>query len=442
MVRLTSSRTIASVLLLCVAVQAHPAARLHMRQDTTATSTELDPAVTDPATATDEGEAIPSGTEAETPTTGIEDPLASPTEEVTSSETSTEETSETDTAEATPTEESESSTTTETESTTSGPATPSVWISVNETDGRISTITPSVTEIDGVTSTVNNPDPDHTGGTDPGEDEPTSFLPTCDESKYQGGGKYAPFCLPNNSTHLWFKNTYYVTWDPTYWGDDEGNNQTVEITANYQNDSAHPQRGLVAFDSGVTPLSLGFITFYVDPDKYEDGAVIHWTMKRIGVLANTEKSFRSGPWVAISNEPVTHAMPSERPPVSTVGLAVGLPLAALFIVGVIGILHFCNKDKRSIRGIVIPSMRRRRAEAGYGSRKSRTQRAGPPAYRDDVDARAAAWEMGNIKVPETPRSPPGPYHDDPAAGEIGLRRDRPGAENAPQNPFSDRYEGK
>lgn len=228
-----------------------------------------------------------------------------------------------------------------------------------------------------------------------------------------------------------------MTWDPTYWGEDNGNN-TVEITANYVEDPENPEKGKVAFDSGVTINSVGFITFYVDPEKYTDGAIIHWTMKRIGALQNTEKSFRSGPWVQISKEPIQHAQPTPRPPVSTVGLAVGLPLAVLFVVAVLAVLHFANKGKRSLGGITIPSMRRRRAETGYVSRRSRAQRGvRPPGYKDEVDAKAAAWEMGNMKSPDSTREI-GPYHDEPTSPP-GIRA-RNG--ESPPNPFSDRYEGR
>ncbi|EPS43719.1 hypothetical protein H072_2299 [Dactylellina haptotyla CBS 200.50] len=420
MVRLSIRSTVAPVLLFLAAVQAIPA--IHPRQDpATTTSTDIASTTgTDLATSTTDTAAIPSET-------ATNSDASSTTTDVTGTDGTLAETTS-----ATSTDASA------TQSSTTGSATPSAWISVNETDGRISTIIPSVsTETNGGTSTVNLPDPNHTGAVSSGDGEPASFLPTCDASKYQGGGKYAPFCLPVNETHLYLKETYYVTWDPTYWGEENLNN-TVEITANYLEDPTNPEKGRVAFDSGVTLNSIGFITFYVDPAKYTDGAIIHWTMKRVGALANTEKSFRSGPWVQISNEPIVHPQPSERPPVSTLGLAVGLPLAVLFIVGVLAFLHFANKGKRSIGGIVIPSMRRRRQEGGYVSRRARGERgARPPGYRDDMDSKAAAWEMGNMS-PDTPRQT-GPYHDEPTSPP-GVRARS--AESLPGNPFGDRYEGR
>ncbi|KAF3918014.1 hypothetical protein ABW21_db0203289 [Orbilia brochopaga] len=436
MVRLSFQRAVAPVLLLCAVVQAVPA--LHLRQDPAAStdiSSPADISSSDPPppplpseTSTDAS----APTDESTPTDSSITDGPSPTEPDSIPAATDGSATEGDASTST----DDSASVTSTGSSTTGPATPSAWISVNETDGRISTVVPIVTtNTDGATSTVNLP-PGQTGVTDGDSEDPASFLPTCDSTKYQGGTKYAPFCLPVNNTHLYLKETYYVTWDPTFWGDDTANN-TVEITANYLDDPANPEKGRVAFDSGVTQNSIGFITFYVDPAKYTDGAIIHWTMKRIGNLQNTEKSFRTGPWVQISNEPVTHPQPADRPPVSTVGLAVGLPLAVLFIVGVIGVVHFMNKDKRSLGGIVIPSMRRRRAESGYVSRRSRN-RAGarPPGYRDDIDSKATAWEMGNMKSPETPR-PTGPYHDEPTSPP-GVRAK---SSETLQNPFSDRYEG-
>ncbi|KAJ6262069.1 hypothetical protein Dda_2873 [Drechslerella dactyloides] len=438
MVRLSLQRAVGPVLLFCAVVQAIPA--LHLRQDPAASTdvsppadisssdppppplpTENDSTPTEDSTPSDSSVTdAPSATDS--PTDGS---LPAPTEDPASGDSS-----------PTPTDESAPITSTA-ESSTSADASPTAWISVNETDGRISTIVPSfTTDVNGVTSTINLPASGETGVAGGDKDDLPSFLPTCDSSKYQGEGKYSPFCLPKNSSHLYLGETYYVTWDPTFWGDDTGNN-SVEITANYLEDEANPDKGRVAFDSGVTLNSIGFITFYVDPGKYKKDAIIHWTMKRIGNLQNTEKSFRSGPWVQIGNEPVVHPQPSTRPPVSTVGLAVGLPLAVLFIVAVIAWLHFSNRDKRTIGGIVIPSMRRRRAESGHVSRRSRIRGAvRPPGYRDDIDSKAAAWEMGTMKSPETPR-PTGPYHDEPTSPP-GVRAK---SSETLQNPFSDRYEG-
>ncbi|RVD86649.1 uncharacterized protein DFL_004913 [Arthrobotrys flagrans] len=419
MVRLSFKRTLAPVLLLCAVVQAVPA--ILPRQEIVETSTDLSASTDDVPTATDSS-ALPAETGTEVSTD------AAPTDAA-SSETTTDESS--------PTATDESVSITGTESSTTSEATPSVWVSVNETDGRISTIVPGVTtESDGMTKTVNLPDPNHTGSVKSEDGEPTSFLPTCDESKYQGGGDYAPFCLPNNETHLYLGETYYVTWDPLYWGGDGGNN-TIQIIANYQEDPEVPERGRVAFDSGVKLNKLGFITFYVDPEKYSEGAVVQWTMARVGAVGKTETSLRRGPWVMFSKEPIQHPQPSVRPPVSTVGLAVGLPLAVIFIVAVLAALHFCNRDKRSIGGIVIPSMRRRRAEGGYVSRRARGQRANrPPGYRDDIDTKAAAWEMGAMKSPDTPRNL-GPYQDEPTSPPTVKARS---AESLPGNPFSDRFE--
>ncbi|EWC48683.1 hypothetical protein DRE_01905 [Drechslerella stenobrocha 248] len=422
MVRPNFQRTVASVLLFCAAVQAVPALRL--RQDADATASDLSTATDLPISSDPSPPPLP------TESTGADEPTTSGADEPTTTGVSI-----TDSPSSTSTDDSEpASVTSSVRSSTTGP--PAAWISVNETDGRISTIVPSVTTSDGVTSTINLPSSGATGVTED-NGEPASFLPTCDSTKYQGEGKYSPFCLPANNTHLYLKETYYVTWDPTFWADNIGNN-TVEILANYIADPSRPESGRVAFDSGVVPNKLGFITFYVDPEKYTNGAIIHWTMKRIGNLANTEKSFRSGPWVQIGNEPVQHPMPSERPPVSTLGLAVGIPLAVLFILVVLAVLHFANRSKRSVGTIVIPSMRRRRAEGGYGSRRSKSQRVSrPPGYQDDLDSKAAAWEMGAMKSPETPRAQ-GPYQDEPTSPP-GVRAK---TSETLQNPFNDRYEAR
>ncbi|KAF3904173.1 hypothetical protein AA313_de0207559 [Arthrobotrys entomopaga] len=416
MVRLSFQRSLAPVLLFLAAVQAIPA--LHPRQDPATTPTDISSSSTDPATST-------ADTSGPIETGSVESSTATDTSTATDASTT-----------QPPTADSTSVTSTGTQSSTG--TIPSAWISVNETDGSIATITPIVTtESDGVTSTINLPNPTGTGTPNSNDGQPESFLPTCDSSKYQGGGKYAPFCLPNNETHLWLKQTYYVTWDPTYWGDSNLNN-TVEIVANYLNSTTGDQDGLVAFDSGVTLNSVGFITFYVDPDKYTDGSIIHWTMKRVGSLQNTEKSFRSGPFVMISNKPVTYPQPSPAH-VSTVGLAVGLPLAICVVALALVFLHFSKKNQRSLGGIVIPSMRRRRGESGYVSRRSRASRGSrPPGYKDDLDAKAAAWEMGDMRSPDTPRAQ-GPYQDEPTSPP-GIRA-RSG-ETLPGNPFGDRYEGR
>ncbi|KAK6533297.1 hypothetical protein TWF694_002250 [Orbilia ellipsospora] len=422
MVRLSFQRSVAPVLLFLAAVQAIPA--LHPRQDpASTTSSDISSTSTDPSTSTtDTAGPIQTGTG----TSSVESSTATDASSTATDASTTQP----------PTTDSTSVTSTGTQSSTG--TIPSPWISVNETDGSIATITPVVTtESDGVTSTLNLPNPTESAAPNTGDDEPASFLPTCDSSKYQGGGKYAPFCLPNNETHMWLKQTYYVTWDPTYWGDSNLNN-TVEIVANYLNSSTGDQDGLVAFDSGVTLNSVGFITFYVDPARYTDGSIIHWTMKRVGSLQNTEKSFRSGPFVMISNKPVTYNQPSPAH-VSTVGLAVGLPLAICVVALALVFLHFSKKNQRSLGGISIPSMRRKRGESGYVSRRSRASRGPrPPGYKDDLDAKAAAWEMGNMRSPDAAR-PTGPYQDEPTSPP-GIRA-RSG-ESLPGNPFSDRYDGR
>lgn len=131
-------------------------------------------------------------------------------------------------------DESSTSTSTSSSSSTTPPPTP--WLSILDSDGTASTVTPvvstdssgRVTTIDAKPTDTPMPLSDGDGGDD--------VFARCDSSKYElpetGNSQlYVPFCAPRNSTHWWVSGNYYVTWNPKYYAA----NSSVVIVLNYRN---------------------------------------------------------------------------------------------------------------------------------------------------------------------------------------------------------------
>lgn len=127
-------------------------------------------------------------------------------------------------------------------SSSSSSAAPTPWLSVVDSDGTISTVTPVVsTDASGQPTTIDakptDARPANAAPSDvrsPDNNAPDVFA-RCDSSKYElaeTGNKqpYVPFCAPRNGTNWWFSGNYYVTWNPGHYPI----NSTVRIVLNYQ----------------------------------------------------------------------------------------------------------------------------------------------------------------------------------------------------------------
>jgi len=181
---------------------------------------------------------------------------------------------------------------------------------------------------------------------------------------------------------------------------------------NYINDTER-----AAHDFGVHKISEGFVTFNVDNPDWANQS-FQFLLHHIPNTGNAH-DFKPGPIVTINNTPPPPAAtPIPTPPVSTQGIAIGIPLAVGSLIALIVFLHFCMKERRKIGPISIGGRKGR--SRGYSGRKTRTARmkAQPVGvaggYTDEEgprDTRDTEWELTTVKG-ASPRE--GGYSDRPS----------------------------
>lgn len=125
-----------------------------------------------------------------------------------------------------------------------------------------------------------------------------------------------------------------------------------------------------------------------------------------------ESGPQAGPTIVLTAAPTAAPVdtdPRNRPSVSMLGLAIGLPLVLVFTFGSICGLHFCMRNKRSVGPISIGGGRKHFSKRGYSGRAERRRLAaqgGQAEYRDETedgvttsptDERRAEWELANVK---------------------------------------------
>lgn len=126
------------------------------------------------------------------------------------------------------------STTSSSASSTSAAAAPTPWLSIIDSDGTVSTVTPVVsTDASGHTTTIDAMPTDAPRPDDSTNDD--DVFARCDSSKYElaetgNTQPYVPFCAPRNGTNWWVSGNYYVTWNPVYYA----TNSSVKIVLNYK----------------------------------------------------------------------------------------------------------------------------------------------------------------------------------------------------------------
>ena len=333
-----------------------------------------------------------------TPTEGSSDITTTPTED--SSSITTTPTEDSPSTSTTPIEDSPSITATPTEdssdvsASTTTAATPSPWYSAGP-DGSPVLITPVVTtDANGATTTLGAAPTDLQ---DPDNNDDTHRVNLhCDSTAYEQSGKWKPFCLPHNASEWRVDENggngfYYVTWNPTAFT----KNESVWVTLNYDSRVDDKSAQGIWKDkevaaslgwSSVTPLSDWL-------DGYGDTVELYFT------LQSSLGQFFTGPTITVTTKPKpppVDTSPSNRPPVNTLGLAVGLPVVLLFILIMVLGTHFCLRERRKVGPIHIGGVRGRKE---YGTRMSRRQRmknapvpAGKRYFDDGIDA---AGQRGN-----------------------------------------------
>ncbi|KAI5779217.1 hypothetical protein EDC01DRAFT_621747 [Geopyxis carbonaria] len=270
----------------------------------------------------------------------------------------------------------------------------------------------TVTENAGEASSVTTTGPSSTAsGTDKDSNDMTG---ACDKNKYVGDG---PFCNPKNGTSWYVGGKYYVSWDDGIWAP----NSSVSITLNYENPG---KSGKIAQNWDLSN-SLGFtvvppesawmmnqteIDAGWDSEKVEN-QTLSFTITSNDPTKPGSRNIHPGPTIYLTSKPATPIIDkTNRPPVSVMGLAIGLPVVFAFILLMICGTHFCMRTRRQVGPISIGGGRRHFKKTGYSGRQARRQKAalgGETEYRDDAenfsdgrtpsDNRSREWELANVR---------------------------------------------
>ncbi|KAI9763588.1 MAG: D-lactate ferricytochrome c oxidoreductase [Geoglossum simile] len=291
-----------------------------------------------------------------------------------------------------------------TSSSTSSDGALAPWISIPP-DGTPVTITPVVTAISGVTTTI-GAGPVVAGSATSTVIVPTSgSFPVCHNSSGP-----SPFCHPSDGKEVWVGETYYVTWDPSYKFFNV--NSTISILLNYANESGG---GREAWQSGPRANSYGFVSVKME-DRWRKGqSKNNLTFYLVEVKSGLGPArYIEGPTISLVAKPIEHYKPPPptRPP-NKLGLEIGLPVSLGFISLVVCGLWIGMRKHRAI-GLGNINIGRNK---GYGIGKShrqrmkRSKRAGPIRLDDD----------DNVMPP----SRDGGFRDDPMDGGVELAEQRP-----------------
>lgn len=170
-----------------------------------------------------------------------------------------------------------------------------------------------------------------------------------------------PFCLPVNNTAVYPGESYYVTWNPSYFGP----NSTLNIMLNLSNDTSRN-----VWSSGPISSVIGVTSVALKQDlPLEDTAYnLTFFAQQFDTATGISLAMYDGPVVQLKAkpsfryDPPTPASAKEEP-----GVKIGVPvcLGGLAIIAV-GLFYGIRKRKSNRKGW----------SRGYGIRKSRWQRLG------------------------------------------------------------------
>ncbi|KAE9368456.1 hypothetical protein N431DRAFT_347489 [Stipitochalara longipes BDJ] len=287
---------------------------------------------------------------------------------------------------------------------TEGPLDP--WVSVDASGNAVATITPFISTVNGVATTVNAAPATliATTTTSQSGSKPTETSVSTGGGSYQVchnlDGDFAPLCKPDNGTAIYVGQTYYVTWDATYFA---VKNATVIIVANYLNSS---NGGQVAFSSAMTGAAAGFYVWTIEKGWLQGLGSNNITLW-INPLNPTDGEAHSlgGLNLEVTNKPVKYYHPPPTSAPTGQSLYIALPTVFGFI-----ILCVCGGAiiNRKHRKIGLGNVMGRRN--GYGVGKSRSQRLGLRKKKD-----------GAIQLRDQELTAGGQYRDAPLPQE----RERP-----------------
>ncbi|KAF3006173.1 hypothetical protein E8E14_008734 [Neopestalotiopsis sp. 37M] len=251
------------------------------------------------------------------------------------------------------------------------------WVTVDDS-GTASTVTPYVTTVDGVTSTVSAAPNDITGTvftqTSYGKiTTSTGSAPIATATATDGAGSFgvcnnkdgadAPWCSPNDGSNLYPGTTYYFIWDSSYFTA----NTTIQIQGNYINQTTG-ETTTQAFQSDKMVASWGFWALTVDKSLMngKSGVNITTQITAVNVTSSTSSKSYKGPTVLITNTPVYHAEPAKLP--NGAALYIGLPVIFGFVI--ICLFGTCLWNKKQRRITLGNVMSRTRFGHGLGKKPS------------------------------------------------------------------------
>lgn len=263
------------------------------------------------------------------------------------------------------------------------------WVTIGD-DGKPSTVTPIQTTIDGkptvvsaapndLTATVFTSYSEAAGHTSTGT---VPAAPTATSTDGQGSflkcskpkdANPDPFCqpLPWDVQEYRPGNTYYFTWDPTWF---KNPNTTIKIQGDYINDTTgDASTTLQAFESSNIVASWGYWAWTTNRDMLQKHHAVNISIS-MGALkpggAALGPDLIRGPRILLSDAPVPKPKPVPTPtgPALYIGLPVILGFALICIFGVC----LWNARHRKIELGNIMS----RGRHGYGINKSARSRMG------------------------------------------------------------------
>jgi hypothetical protein len=151
-------------------------------------------------------------------------------------------------------------------------------------------------------------------------------------------------------------------------------NETVTLIVNYLN--ATGSNAQVAFSSPQIPKNLGYYVLPIDGAWLQGGSRNEVVLELVvyNPSVDAPATTYSGPYIYIVT-PSASSMPANTgAPMNDLGLKVGIPVAIVTFLAILGCVYYFNRRKRGIDvGGLRALMGRKR---GYGVRKSRRQRMG------------------------------------------------------------------
>ncbi|KAJ9149187.1 hypothetical protein NKR19_g5743 [Coniochaeta hoffmannii] len=287
---------------------------------------------------------------------------------------------------------------------------PSPWVTV-DSSGQATTITPTVTSVNGAPTTISPPPAALTetgtytlSPTSAAVTTSTGLPPVATASSSNGDGMFlacnayqgadAPFCQPKSGSKLNPGKTYYVTWSDTYFAN---SSTTIEIQGTYH-DGSDTHSG---FTSPRMPASKEFFVWAI-PDDFLSSRNPPLTSLNVSLaiayfldLYGNDVEDVSGPTVIVTSSEDSQADSGNTGHKTNVA-AIAVPVIVVVVLVVLAGLCFFSWRRHGTVP-VLGALTKRRSTGigggggqGYGVRQSRAERVGAGGGATGGFAAAAA----------------------------------------------------